>query len=70
MLTTCIAGAAPTRINLSQALQQHMVTVTAEATGNSYMQQGLKLTVKNTGSLNFILVVNQGVTFKATDDKV
>lgn len=70
MLTVCIINAAPTRINLSQALQQHMVTVTAEATGNSYMQQGLKLTVKNTGSLNFILVVNQGVSFNATDDKV
>lgn len=70
MLTTCIASAAPTRINLSQALQQHMVTVTAAATGNSYMQQGLKLIIKNTGSLNFILVINQGLTFKATDDKV
>ncbi len=70
MLTVCIINAAPTRINLLQALQQHMVTVTAEATGNSYMQQGLKLTVKNTGSLNFILVVNQGVSFNATDDKV
>lgn len=70
LLYTCSAVALPTRMNLSQALQNHVVTVTAEATGNSYMQQGLKLTVKNTGSLNFILVVNQGVTFKATDDKV
>jgi len=71
LLSVYVANAAPpTRMNLSQAIQQHIVTVTAEATGNSYMQQGLKLTVKNTGSLNFILVVNQGVTFNATDDKV
>lgn len=60
----------PTRMDLSQALKQHIVTVTAEATGNSYMQQGLKLTVKNTGSLNFILVMNQGVTFNAKDERV
>lgn len=59
--------AGPTRIPLSQAIQQHIVTVSAEATGNSYMQQGLKLTVKNTGSLNFILVMNQGVTFAPVD---
>lgn len=55
--------AGPTRIPLSQAIAQHIVTVSAEATGNSYMQQGLRLTVKNTGSLNFILVMNQGVIF-------
>lgn len=53
----------PTRISLTQALQQHIVSVKAEATGSNYMQQALKLSVKNTGSLNFILVINQGVIF-------
>lgn len=62
--------AGPTRIPLSQAIQQHIVTVSAEATGNSYMQQGLKLTVKNTGSLNFILVMNQGVIFTPAEENV
>lgn len=60
----------PTRMDLSQAVKQHVITVTAEATGNSYMQQGLKITVKNTGSLNFILVINQGVMFNAKDEGV
>lgn len=67
MIQFLTVQAAPTRMTLSQALQQHIVTVSAEATGNSYMQQGLKITVKNTGSLNFILVMNPGATFKATD---
>lgn len=67
MVQTIAVHAGPTRIPLSQAIMQHIVTVSAEATGNSYMQQGLKLTVKNTGSLNFILVMNQGVTFTPVD---
>ncbi len=67
IVQTTVAHAGPTRIPLSQAIQQHIVTVSAEATGNSYMQQGLKLTVKNTGSLNFILVMNQGATFTPED---
>lgn len=67
---TTVVYAGPTRIPLSQAIQQHIVTVSAEATGNSYMQQGLKLTVKNTGSLNFILVMNQGVIFTPVEESV
>ena len=67
MAQTTEIHAGPTRIPLSQAIMQHIVTVSAEATGSSYMQQGLKLTVKNTGSLNFILVMNQGATFKPKD---
>ncbi len=67
IIQTTAVHAGLTRIPLSQAIQQHIVTVSAEATGNSYMQQGLKLTVKNTGSLNFILVMNQGATFTPAD---
>lgn len=67
VIQAIMVQAGPTRIPLSQAIQQHIVTVSAEATGNSYMQQGLKLTVKNTGSLNFILVMNQGATFAPVD---
>ncbi|MBZ0099191.1 MAG: hypothetical protein K8F30_08910 [Taibaiella sp.] len=70
MAQTTAIYAGPTRIPLSQAIQQHIVTISAEATGNSYMQQGLKLTVKNTGSLNFILVLNQGVIFTPAEENV
>lgn len=70
MVQAIAVYAGPTRIPLSQAIQQHIVTVSAEATGNSYMQQGLKLTVKNTGSLNFILVMNQGVIFTPAEENV
>ncbi|MBW7914541.1 MAG: hypothetical protein H3C54_12800 [Taibaiella sp.] len=70
LVQTIAVYAGPTRIPLSQAIQQHIVTVSAEATGNSYMQQGLKLTVKNTGSLNFILVMNQGLIFIPAEENV
>ncbi|MCB0698024.1 MAG: hypothetical protein KDC07_11700 [Chitinophagaceae bacterium] len=54
----------PTIINLSKAIEQHIVTVNAETTGSSYNQQALKLTIKNTGSLTFNLVMNPGVIFR------
>lgn len=61
--------AAPNKMNLSLAIKQHIVSVTAEATGNSYMQQGLKLTIKNTGSLDFIVVVDKGAVFAPEQDE-
>lgn len=53
----------PTILNLSQAIKQHIVTVTAEATGEAYNKKGLKLKIKNTGSLTFNLIMNDGVIF-------
>lgn len=63
MLCISSIAAPPTRLNLSKAIQQHIVTVKAEATGNSYLKQGLKLTIKNTGSLTYLLVMDNGVVF-------
>lgn len=64
LLAVATYAGAPTRMNISQAIQQNIITVTAVATGSSYTQQGLRLTIKNNGSLNFIVIMNHGVIFK------
>lgn len=52
-----------TIVDLSKAIKQHMITITATATGDEYNEHALKLKVKNTGSLVFNLVMNDGVIF-------
>jgi len=63
LATFVVNAEPPTLLNLSQAIQQNIVTVTAEATGSAYNRQALKLKVKNNGSLTFNLVMNEGVIF-------
>ena len=64
LLAVTTANAAPPRtLNLSQAIEQHIVTIQTQATGSSYTERGLNITVKNTGSLAFNLVMDQGVLF-------
>lgn len=58
-----VYAAPPTLLNLSKAIQQHIVTVEAVATGSSYNKQALKLTIENTGSLTYNLIMNPGVIF-------
>ncbi len=68
LLLTATVYAAPTRLAIGKAIEQNIITVEAVATGNSYMQQGLELTIKNNGSLTFILEMNAGTIFKAEQD--
>lgn len=56
-------AAPPTQLSLSKAIQQNMITIVATATGQSYNEQGLKLKIKNNGSLRFNLMINEGVIF-------
>lgn len=63
MLVADVYAAPPTLLNLSKAIQQHIVTVEAVATGSSYNKQALKLTIENTGSLTYNLIMNPGVIF-------
>lgn len=58
-----VYAAPPTLLSLSKAIQQHIVTVEAEATGSSYNKQALKLTIENTGSLTYNLIMDPGVIF-------
>lgn len=65
LLVSAHASAAPpTQLSLSQAIEQHIVSVEAIATGQSYQKQALKLKIKNTGSLRYNLMINAGVIFK------
>lgn len=69
LLFTGLASATPpTRIPISEAIQKNLIKLEAEATGNSYMKQGLKFTIENRGSLSFILVMDIGATFKPEEE--
>lgn len=63
LLCTNAIAAPPTQLSLSDAIKKNMITVTAEANGNSYMEHGLMLRIKNNGSLTFMLTMNEGVIF-------
>ncbi|MCB0700236.1 MAG: hypothetical protein H6551_01465 [Chitinophagales bacterium] len=68
LLSTTITYAVPTKLNISDAIEQNIITVKAETNGNSFMRQGLTLKIKNNGSLNFVLIMNFGTVFKCETD--
>lgn len=57
----------PLRLNLKTALDKHLVSVSGEATNQSYRGRGLRLKVTNKSGSQLLLTMDQGLILSPTD---
>lgn len=61
--------AGPLRLNLKAAMDNHLISVTGEATQQGYRGKGLRLKVTNKSGSQLLITMDQGLIFSPTDAK-
>jgi hypothetical protein len=62
------AQAGPLRLNLKTAMDNHLVSVTGEATSQGYRGKGLRLKVTNKSGSQLMLTMDQGLIFSPAEE--
>lgn len=68
LLAASAAHAGPLRLNLKTAMDNHLVSVSAEATQQGYRGKGLRLKITNKSGSTLLLTMDQGLIF-SPDEK-
>ncbi len=69
LLTCSLSFAAPLRVTLKMALDNHLASVEAVATESGYRGKGLRLKITNKSGSQLMMTMDQGLIFSPTDAK-